>query len=64
MSIRENLIEKAVQADVEQTLAHYRMRDAYRGLTEQEKQRARLEASERVLAIISKSIADARREAG
>jgi hypothetical protein len=63
MSIRENLVKKAVEADVESTLAHYRMRDAYRGLTEQERRRAKLEASEQVLAIISKSITDAR-EAG
>ncbi len=62
MTIRENLIKKAVEADVESTLAHYRMRDAYRGLTADERRRARL-ASERVLAIISDSITDAR-EAG
>lgn len=63
MSIRENLVKKAIEADVESTLAHYRMRDAYKMLTEDERRRAKLEASEQVLAIISKSITD-EREAG
>lgn len=54
MSIRENLVKKAIQADVESTLAHYKMRAAYRGLTEQECLRARREAAERVLEMISR----------
>jgi hypothetical protein len=54
-AIRANLIEAAVRAEVEHVEAGHRARAALRRLTDDERQAALVEASERVLARIRAS---------
>lgn len=55
--IRENLIEAAIRAEVEHIEAGQKVRAAMRRLTDDERQAARIEASERVLTRIRKRLA-------
>ena len=56
--IRANLVEAAVRAEVEHVEAGHRARAALRRLTDDERQAALIEASERVLARIRASFAE------
>ncbi len=56
--IRANLVEAAVRAEVEHVEAGHRARAALRRLTDDERQAALIEASERVLARIRASFVD------
>lgn len=56
--IRANLVEAAVRAEVEHVEAGHRAKAALRRLTDDERQAALIEASERVLARIRASFVD------